>query len=595
MHTKVKFTGNFDELKRKLEPLKGDWEENQAGKKVLRVNGGVLNWYESTGTLQVQGKSPGKELLEKSIPHLIYPEEYPEQTNIEEAVEIQEEDIPSESSIDIDQESIENIYLQGELKESELIIGIVNAVGTEAKRVLDPLTDRLKGFEYNVQVIRISKLLSAPRDGINEYERIKHYMNEGDKLRKESGNNAILVAGASSKINEIRIGDPKKTVYIVNSLKHPDEVAFLRKVYGSGFYLFGIHADEKRRRDYLVSDKSLKQTEATELIRIDEDEKIPHGQRTRDTYHLADFFISLGKNDDYTKNTIQRFLELIFSNPFINPTFDEFAMFMAFNSSIRSSDLSRQVGAVIAKNQQIIATGANDTPKTGGGQYWAEIDPETGEAKDHPDGKDYTREEDSNKIAQLEIIDEITDSLITCACVSDTQKEEVKEVLSKSKITDLTEFGRVVHAEMEALLSCAREGISTVDGTLYCTTFPCHNCAKHIVDAGISRVVYVEPYPKSRALDYHSEAIELKTSQDIPESGERVVFEPFTGVSARRFLDLFSMSLGSGSKLKRKDKQGHTVEWSKESTSPRTPLLPKSYLDVEKAAKAIWEQSNKHR
>lgn len=485
--------------------------------------------------------------------------------------------------------------MQDTLKESELIIGIVNAVGTESKRVLDPLIDRLKGFGYDVQTIRISELLSAPTSGINEYERIKHYMNEGDKLRKESGNNAILAAGASSKINEIRTGTPTKTVYIINSLKHPDEVAFLRKVYGNGFYLFGIHADEKRRRDYLVRDKSLKQEEATELIRIDEDEKIPHGQRTRDTYHLADFFISLGKNDDYTKNTIQRFLELIFSNPFINPTFDEFAMFMAFNSSIRSSDLSRQVGAVIAKKQQIIATGANDTPKTGGGQYWAEIDPETGEAKDHPDGKDYTREEDSNKIAQLEIIDEITDSLVTRACISDTQKEDVKDVLSKSKITDLTEFGRVVHAEMEALLSCAREGISTVDGALYCTTFPCHNCAKHIVDAGIKRVVYVEPYPKSRALDYHSEAIELKTSQDTQESGERVVFEPFTGVSARRFLDLFSMSLGSGSKLKRKDKQGHTVEWSKESASSRTPLLPKSYLDIEEAAKTIWDQSNQHR
>ena len=79
MHTKIKFTGEFEELKRRLESLGGDWNEGQAGKKVLRVNGGVLNWYETTGTLQVQGKSPGKALLEKSIPHLIYPEEYPEQ------------------------------------------------------------------------------------------------------------------------------------------------------------------------------------------------------------------------------------------------------------------------------------------------------------------------------------------------------------------------------------------------------------------------------------------------------------------------------------------------------------------------------------
>jgi deoxycytidylate deaminase len=72
---------------------------------------------------------------------------------------------------------------------------------------------------------------------------------------------------------------------------------------------------------------------------------------------------------------------------------------------------------------------------------------------------------------------------------------------------DITEFGRPVHAEMEAILSCARIGISPKMGTLYCTTFPCHNCAKHIVAAGIKRVVYVEPYPKSKAEKLHSDSL----------------------------------------------------------------------------------------
>jgi deoxycytidylate deaminase len=589
----VKFTGTFDELKIKLESLKGEWDHSQPNKIVLRVNGGVLNWFESTGTLSVQGRSPGKELLESSVPHLIYPEEYPQQVQkLSEAKSVPETadgDKTNERS-----STIEHRYLTSGLKESELVIGIVNAVGTESKRVLDPLSDRLKGFGYTVQDVRLSALLSAPSSSGGEYERIKHYMSMGDELRKASKNNAILAAGASAKIKEIRKGDPKKSVYIINSLKHPDEVEFLRKVYGDGFYLFGIHADEKRRRNYLVNDKSLSQEQASELIRIDEDEKIPHGQRTRDTFHLSDFFISLGKNDDQVKNTIQRFLELIFSNPFRNPTFDEFAMFMAFNSSIRSSDLSRQVGAVIARTQQIIATGANDTPKHGGGQYWAEIDPATGEVKDHPDGKDYTREEDSNKAAQKDIINEITQALIDKSIAEDNKKEEIEEVLRQSKIADLTEFGRVVHAEMEAILSCSREGISTLNGILYCTTFPCHNCAKHIIDAGITRVVYVEPYPKSRALDLHSESIELKTSQDSPGSENRVIFEPFTGVGARRFLDLFSMALGSGSKIKRKDKDGNTVEWNKDHAIARTPLLPKSYLQVEEAASVIWSQSQRN-
>lgn len=49
-------------------------------------------------------------------------------------------------------------------------------------------------------------------------------------------------------------------------------------------------------------------------------------------------------------------------------------------SSLRSADLSRQVGAVISKDRNIISTGANDIPKFGGGQYWPEFDEETGKS-----------------------------------------------------------------------------------------------------------------------------------------------------------------------------------------------------------------------
>lgn len=586
----LKFTGTFEELKEKLSSLGGEWNDDQPNKKVLRLNDGILNWFNGTGTLQFQGRSPGLEQLQASVPHLLYPKEYEEPKKVASPVV---NAIPETKPSDEKAATPERLYLRGNFKDTELVVGIVNAVGTEYKRVLDPLEDRLKGFGYAVEEIRVSSLLPAPSNNPGEYDRIKHYMNHGDELRKETGNNAILAAGAAHKIRESRKGEPEKTAYIVNSLKHPDEVEFLRKVYGDGFYLFGIHADEKRRHAYLVEDKSLTQVQADELIRIDEDEKIEHGQRTRDTFHLSDFFISLGKNNDQVRYTVQRFLELLFSNPFQNPTFDEFAMFMAFNSSIRSSDLSRQVGAIIARSQQIIATGANDTPKFGGGQYWAEVDSGTGEVNDAEDGKDYTREKDSNKAAQQEIIKEIASALIEQSLASGDKQQELEMVLGQSKISDLTEFGRVVHAEMEAILSCARIGISTVNASLYCTTFPCHNCAKHIIDAGITRVVYVEPYPKSRALDLHSEAISLKTSLDNQPEQNRVTFEPFTGVGARRFLDLFSMSLGGGSKLKRKDKQGDTIEWKKERAVARTPLLPKSYLEVESAASDIWQEARK--
>jgi cytidine deaminase len=417
-------------------------------------------------------------------------------------------------------------------------------------------------------------------------------MAEGDSLRENSKNNAILAAGVAKEIAVKRkLAAGSKKAYIVNSLKHPSEVEFLRKVYTDGFYLVGIHADEERRQKYLTDDKHCSSDQAKELIKTDEDESIEHGQKTRDTYHLADFFLNVGSNSDQVKNRLQRFLELIFSHPYKNPTFDEFAMFMAFNSSVRSGDLSRQVGAVISSKNQIIATGANDVPRSGGGQYWAEVNHDTGEVTDQQDGKDYTRKVDSNKQAQTEIVEEIAQRLLAEGVVISDKESELKRILKGSKISDLTEFGRVVHAEMDALLSCNRQGISTVGSTLYCTTFPCHNCAKHIIASGVKRVVYVEPYPKSRALDFHSESIQLRSEFNTsPDESKFVVFEPFIGIGPRRFLDLFSMSLGSGSKLRRKDRDGSIVEWDKAKASIRTPLIPKSYLEIEKAASEIWDE-----
>ena len=586
----LKFTGAYSELQNRLSSLKGIWDESQPNKKVLRLGEGLLNWYESTGTIQFQGRGTGKAKLESEVPYLIYPKQFPkpEVSALPEYAPIE-----NHKELNTGTQTLERKYLESNINDSELVIGIVSAVGTESKRVIDPLKDRLKGFGYEVQEVRVSEILPAykPSGASLEYDRIKHYMRSGDSLRKESRNNAILAAGVTKEILSQRTREVTKKAFIINSLKHPSEVNLLRKVYGDGFYLIGIHADEKRRHKYLTDDKGCTLEQANELIKIDEDESFSHGQKTRDTYHLADFFLNLGKNDDHVKHSLQRFLELIFSHPYKNPTFDEFAMFMAFNSSVRSGDLSRQVGAVISQNNQIIATGANDVPQTGGGLYWAEADPDTGEVNDHKDGKDYTRDGDSNKQAQVEIIQEIAKNLLDSGVVVSDKEIDLTDVLKSSKISDLTEFGRVVHAEMDALLSCGRAGIPTVGATLYCTTFPCHNCAKHIIAGGMKRVVYVEPYPKSRALDFHSESIQLKSEFDKSTQDDQLIdFEPFIGVGPRRFLDLFSMNLGAGSKLKRKDKEGSTIEWDKASAPIRTPLIPKSYIEIEQAAAEIWKE-----
>ncbi len=51
-----------------------------------------------------------------------------------------------------------------------------------------------------------------------------------------------------------------------------------------------------------------------------------------------------------------------------------------------------------------------------------------------------------------------------------------------------------IHAEMNALLYCAKEGISVKGCTAYVTHFPCLNCTKSLIQAGITRIYYHEGY-----------------------------------------------------------------------------------------------------
>ncbi|MCA9219799.1 MAG: dCMP deaminase family protein, partial [Planctomycetales bacterium] len=277
--------------------------------------------------------------------------------------------------------------------------------------------------------------------------------------------------------------------------------------------------------------------------------------------------------------------------------FDEYAMYLAFAAGLRSADLSRQVGAVVTKNNQVLATGANDCPRAGGGLYWPERKDGDSCVADMPEGRDYMRSRggqvgyDSNKTEQLEILKDIRK--IIESCVGEDHKplfdfDQLSERIGRGRIRDLTEYGRVVHAEMEALLSCGRIGHSTVGTTLYCTTFPCHNCAKHIIAAGVDRVVYIEPYPKSKAIEFHSESIVWGVEKENDDV--RVLFQPFVGIGPRRYFDLFSMNLGSSYDLVRKtDETGERRDWSFAGTRLRVQMKPSSYLALEATASGYFK------
>jgi len=515
---------------------------------------------------------------------------------------------------------------------TELVIAFVAAVGVDLRIAEEAAEARLNDMGYRIVRIRVTDDVlpyldaRAKKDyGGKYFERVGKMMDAGNDARKKHGN-TIIAEGIAAAIRASRPEKKKpqpKTAYFVHSLKRPDEVHRLRELYPRGFYLIGVHTPPDTRRRYLIYERNLTASQAKELM--DRDKQEPdnkHGQNLVETFHLADFFA--GWQDGRTKketeryrqfltNNIARFIDIIFSHPNKTPTFGEYAMFMAFSSSLRSADLSRQVGAVITRDREILGAGANDCPKPNGGLYWPTFNPETLTFEDAPRGRDWTRGEDSNRGALIELKGDLLDDAVKQfgdlirsndwqAKVDQNSADQfegalrklLSHALERSQISDLTEFGRVVHAEMEALLSCGRKGISTVGSSLFSTTFPCHNCAKHIVVAGVDRVVFIEPYLKSRAMTLHDDSIELSYPNPLRRSAKerpnKVQFEPFVGVGPRRFFDLFSMNIGTGTALKRKEGAAKTKKWSPAEAKVRIEVPADSYLEREEVAARIFEQ-----
>jgi dCMP deaminase len=136
------------------------------------------------------------------------------------------------------------------------------------------------------------------------------------------------------------------------------------------------------------------------------------------------------------------------------PSWDEYFMGLARLVATRSTCLRRQVGAVVVKNKQVLATGYNGAP------------------------------------SGLTHCDEV-------GCL----REELNVPSGQRH-----ELCRALHAEQNAFLQAARHGASLSGATLYITTQPCSICAKMLINVGIKKIVIEGQYPDEMALKFLEEA-----------------------------------------------------------------------------------------
>lgn len=135
--------------------------------------------------------------------------------------------------------------------------------------------------------------------------------------------------------------------------------------------------------------------------------------------------------------------------------FSNWAMNIAEDTKLRSTCLSRQVGAVICKDRQIISTGYNGAPS----------------------------------------------GAIHCSDIGYCERKK-RGFLSGQGL----EICRAGHAEANAISQCAKYGISCLGATLYVTTQPCVFCCISIIQAGIKKVVFKGEYPTGLGLQLLEES-----------------------------------------------------------------------------------------
>ena len=140
------------------------------------------------------------------------------------------------------------------------------------------------------------------------------------------------------------------------------------------------------------------------------------------------------------------------------PSWDEYFMGITFEVARRSTCNRAQVGAIIVRDKRILTTGYNGSP--------------TG----------------------LPHCTEAGCLIVNGHCV------------------------RTLHAEQNAIIQAALHGVSTDGATIYVTHQPCLICAKMIINAGISRVVYGGDYPDDLARQFLEEAGVVLNHYRLPES-----------------------------------------------------------------------------
>jgi dCMP deaminase len=136
------------------------------------------------------------------------------------------------------------------------------------------------------------------------------------------------------------------------------------------------------------------------------------------------------------------------------PSWDEYFMKIARDVSERATCIRRKVGAVVVKDKRILSTGYNGAP----------------------------------------------------AGVTHCTNENCLRTINNIPSGERHELCRGLHAEQNAIIQAALHGVSINNASIYITNQPCSICTKMLINSGIKKFIYKDPYNDKLAMEMIEEA-----------------------------------------------------------------------------------------
>lgn len=427
---------------------------------------------------------------------------------------------------------------------NRIVIGLTGPFGAGCTTIADDLCGQYNFCKYKYSLSEVMREI-APRyvkgvdkDKLYDPKNRSYQQYIGNEIRNKKID--AIPKGVLKRIKKDEGEDKslKSKDIVIDGIRNPREITFFQDIYPH-FFVIAVFATYQVRWSRKSDIYNGNQYDFDRDDVQDSGEFEPAwGQKVQLCVDRSDVLISNNlpfeeqpRIKEELQSRIKGYIDLMKSPGKTRPQPWELNMSQAYQASLMATCCKRKVGAVIVKEQAlegrprsyVIASGCNEAPLT--------VIPciqRGGTTK-----PDYCYRDEKIKTvlrneykrcpkcgAEIEFAEEFD---LPFLCPNSECDAKIGRDFIPGRMLDLC---IAVHAEQAALLQTSRFGSTQVEGgILYTTTFPCPLCAKEIVNAGISRVVFAEPYPQDDAIRVLEEA-------NVPA-------ELFEGVKGRAYNRLF--------------------------------------------------------